>query len=66
MPKYSCVNINKIITEADVKSLYARCKNNYERTFLALVWIFGARPSEVLEVDKEDVAFIEEDSILTV
>jgi len=66
MPKYSCVNINKLLTEKDVKALYSKCKNNYERTFLALVWIFGARPSEVLEVSKEDVNLIEEETILTV
>lgn len=53
MPRYSS-DISVILYEEDVSKMFARAKSPKEAYLVAIFWITGARPSEALELKKED------------
>jgi integrase len=64
MPKFND-NISEegILNEDEVRRMFNKCGNDYERALIAFAWATGARPSELLEIKKEDV-IVEEDKIV--
>ena len=58
MPTYS-TNINEIIYEEEALKMYKAAINNYERTFISLLWMTGGRINEILELKKEDISWDE-------
>lgn len=53
MPKYS-EDISIVLNEKDVSAMFSYAKSPKEAYLLAMLWITGARPSEILECKKED------------
>ena len=62
MPEYSVADIRYIIRADDFHKMYGFARNLRERVLLTLLWLTGARTSEILNLKKKDIQ-IEEDRI---
>ena len=62
MPNYGLSDVNHIIDADEFNVLFNHCKNLTEKTWLLMLWLTGARPSELLEMVKKDVK-IESDKV---
>ncbi|RPJ57838.1 MAG: site-specific integrase, partial [Dehalococcoidia bacterium] len=52
MPRYNS-DISEILYEEDVTKMIARAKSPKEAYLISVLWITGARPSEILELRKD-------------
>lgn len=50
-------SVSNLIYEEDVAAMFKLAAGNYERVLLSLLWLTGARPSELLELAREDIAY---------
>ncbi len=64
MPRYAH-DITDLLKEADVRRLYEAAKDERIKTLVCLFWITGARPAEILELDRENISVEEEAIIFT-
>ncbi len=55
--KYSH-DISDLIDAKDVRKIYEEAKTSREQTLICFLWISGARPSEILELKREDIKLI--------
>jgi len=55
MPKYKEADINYIVRAEDFEKMYRFCRDLKERNLLFILYSTGARPSEILEMKREDV-----------
>ena len=62
MPEYSVADIRYIIRADDFHKMYGFARNIRERVLLTLLWLTGARTSEILNLKKKDIQ-IEENRI---
>jgi integrase len=52
LPVYSDnISENGVLVEADVWKMYIKAKTVYERLYLSIAWISGARPAEIIKTD---------------
>lgn len=58
MPKYRH-DIRDTLFDEDVRKIFNRTKNEYERVLVSLCWLTGARPAEIIDIHKEDINFDE-------
>lgn len=56
MPKYS-FKIDELLFEEEVRNMYNRADSEVKRVLLSLLWITGARPTEVIMLKREDIRF---------
>lgn len=49
-------NIRDLIFEEDVRLMFNKCRNDRERLLLSFLWVTGARPAEINQIKKEDIA----------
>jgi integrase len=56
MPKYGW-KIENLLFEEDVRAMYNLAAREKEAVLISLLWITGARPSELAEVKKENVQY---------
>lgn len=54
MPRYGHP-ITDIINEAAARAVYSKARDAADQVLVSLEWLTGARPSEILELEKEDV-----------
>lgn len=54
MPEYSKADIEFRIEREDLLSMIRTVKNRRNQNLIALLWMSGARPSEIIELKKED------------
>jgi len=62
LPNYGISNVKHIIDLEEFKALYNHCKSITEKAWITLLWLTGARPSEILQLTKNDIT-IEPDKI---
>lgn len=62
MPRYETSDINHIIDYDEFKRLLRACRGRREQVWITLLWLTGARPSELLELLKKDIV-IEADRV---
>lgn len=48
-------DISDLVDSKDVRRIYDSAKTPREQALISLLWLFGARPSEILELRKEDI-----------
>lgn len=48
-------DISDLVDSKDVRRIYDSAKTSREQALISLLWLFGARPSEILELRKEDI-----------
>jgi integrase len=65
MPRYNS-DISELLYEEDVNKMFARAKSPKEAYLVAIFWITGARPSEVVELQKKDFALGEHTLRITI
>ena len=53
MPTYN-TNINTILFEEDVKKIYDIAPNERDKVLISLMWLFGARTSEMISLSRDD------------
>lgn len=58
MPRYSH-DIKEPFYDEDFRKMFDAATNAEQRTLIALLWTTGARPSELKELAKEDITFID-------
>lgn len=56
MPRYGW-DIKELLFEEDVKAIFNKTTNDKESALVALLWLTGARPSELAELRKEKVYY---------
>jgi integrase len=59
VPKYSKSDINYIVREGDFERLYRNCETKRDKAWCSVLWLTGCRPSEALEITKDNINFEE-------
>lgn len=65
MPRYK-FNIKHILFDEDVEAMFKKASTPKERISITLLWLTGARPSEAIEIKKQDVEILEDRVRITI
>ena len=55
MPRYTTDVSDTLLYEEDVRGMFNQAKTEMERAFISILWLTGARPSEILMLTKERI-----------
>lgn len=66
MPRYKYSEVNHIVSYEECKALVRVARDVREKTWVIMLWLTGARPSELLEMTKDDITIEETRTSFTI